>query len=338
MMRQRRAAGQSAWPERPAGQREHSRRRVPLGAAAAAGIALVQLLFVFCLGYPPLHAEPHHLPVGIAGPGPAVAQVDMQLSEPRGAYDVHHYADLAAARDGIENRQVYGAIVMVPSGPQLLVASAASPAIADALRAQAARIGGGRPVKVTDVVPAAPNDPQGSGSLTTLLPLVLLSLALGIAIAVLERRRMLQLGYVTLDSAMAGLGVAWTAHAMGTFGGSYWGIAGVLGLLVFGIGTVSAGLAQIAVAGRGLAALLVLLMLNIGVPGAGALVPAPLLAQPWRAIGPYLPPGAAVNAMRGIGFFHGAAITAPLLVLAAWAAAGLALAALPLASPASRVT
>src|ERR1022692_326671 len=112
-------------------------------------------------------------------------------SEPRGAYDVHHYADLAAARDGIENCQVYGAIVMVPSGPQLLVASAASPAIADALRAQAARIGGGRPVKVTDVVPAAPNDPQGTGSLTTLLPLVLLSLALGIAIAVLERRRML---------------------------------------------------------------------------------------------------------------------------------------------------
>jgi hypothetical protein len=142
-----------------------------------------------------------------------------------------------------------------------------------------------KPVPVTDVVPAAPADPQGTGSLTTLLPLVLISLALGIAVALIERRRILRLGWVALTSVIAGLGVAWIAHAMGTFGG-YWGIAAVLGLLVFGIGAVSAGLTQITAAGRGLAALLALLMLNIGIPGAGALVPAPLLAQPWRAIGP----------------------------------------------------
>jgi hypothetical protein len=80
-----------------------------------------------------------------------------------------------------------------------------------------------------------------------------------------------------------------------------------------------------------LAGLLALVMLYIGIPGAGALVPAPLLAQPWRAFGPYLPPGAAVNAMRGIGFFHGATTAPPLVVLAVWAAAGLILIALPTA-------
>lgn len=329
MKRQQMPAGPAGEPRSPAAPRERRRRGMPLGAVVAAGIALVQLLFVFCLGYPPLHAAPHNLPVGIAGPASAVAQAAGQLSGPRGAYDVHRYADQAAAQAGIESRQVYGAIVMTPPGPRLLVASAASPAIADALRAQAARLGRGRPVPVTDVVPAAPADPQGTGSLTTLLPLVLISLALGIAVAHVERRRILRLGWVILTSAIVGLGVAGLAHMMGTFGSSYWSIAGTLGLLVFGIGAVSAGLAQIAAAGRGLAALLALLILNIGIPGAGALVPAPLLAQPWRAIGPYLPPGAAVNTMRGIGFFHGAATAGPLLVLAAWAVAGLVLVTLP---------
>lgn len=329
MTRQLMPAGTSGEPRSLAAPGERRRRAMPLGAAIAVGIALVQLLFVFCLGYPPLHAAPHNLPVGIAGPAPAVAQAAGQLSGPRGAYDVHRYADEAAAQAGIENRQVYGALVLTPSGPRLLVASAASPSIAAALRARAARLGRGRPVPVTDVVPAAPADPEGTGSLTTLLPLVLISLALGIAAAHVERRRILRLGWVALTAAIAGLGVAWLARTMGTFGGSYWGLAGTLGLLIFGIGAVSAGLTQIAAVGRGLAALLGLLLLNIGIPGSGALVPAPLLAQPWRGIGPYLPPGAAVSAMRGIGFFHGAATAAPLLVLAAWAVAGLVLVTLP---------
>ena len=323
------AAGLPGEAERPAAQ--HGRRRVPPGAAVAVGIACVQLLFVFCLGYPPLHAAPHNLPVGIAGPAPAVAQAGAQLSGPRGAYDLRRYADQAAARAGVENRQVYAAVIVTPSGPRLLVASAASPAIAGALRARAARLGRGHPVPVTDVVPASPADPQGTGSLTALLPLVLISLALGIAVALAERRRVLRLGWVALSSAIAGLGVAGIAHAMGTFGGSYWDLAGVLGLLVFGIGATAAGLTQIAAAGRGLAVLLALLILNIGIPGAGALVPIPLLAQPWRAVGPYLPPGAAVNAMRGVGFFHGAATGTPLLLLATWAVAGLILVTLPTA-------
>jgi hypothetical protein len=322
----------------PAGPHQPHRRRVPPGLAVAVSIAVVQLLFVFSLGYPPLHATPHDLPIGITGPVAATAAVTHQLAGQHGAYDLHYYPDQAAARAAVGNRQVYGAIVINPSGPRLLVASAASPVIAGALRAQAARLGRGRPVPVTDVVPAPPADPQGTGSLTTLLPLVLISLALGVAVAFLEPRRALRPVWVALTAVIIGLGAAGIAHALGTFGGSYPGIAAVLGLLVFGIGAVSVGLAQIAAVGRALAGLLALVMLYIGIPGAGALVPAPLLAQPWRAFGPYLPPGAAVNAMRGIGFFHGAATAPPLVVLAVWAAAGLILIALPTAGRHPRPT
>ena len=36
--------------------------------AIIAVIAGIQALFVFCLGYPMLHASPHAVPIGVAGP------------------------------------------------------------------------------------------------------------------------------------------------------------------------------------------------------------------------------------------------------------------------------
>ena len=85
---------------------------------------------------------------------------------------------------------------------------------------------------------------------------------------------------------------------------------------------------------RPLEGLFVLTMIFLGIPAAGALVPPELLTQPWRAIGPDLPPAAAVDAMRSISFFYGAAAGRPLIVLACWAALGalLALLASPKAS------
>lgn len=126
---------------------------------------------------------------------------------------------------------------------------------------------------------------------------------------------------------MAGLAVAGVASGLGTFPGSYWADAGVFALLVFGLSACSAGLVA---AGplRPLEGLFALTMIFLGIPSAGALVPAEMLAQPWRAVSPDLPPGAALDALRGVTFFHGAAIGRPLAVLAAWAVLGVLLAVL----------
>lgn len=104
--------------------------------------------------------------------------------------------------------------------------SAADPKIADELRSQASRLDRGRTVPVTDVVPAAAKDPEGSGALTTLLPLVLLSIALGVAIAFAERRRGWCVAWCVAAASVAGLAVAGLAHALGTFPDGYWGNAG----------------------------------------------------------------------------------------------------------------
>ena len=76
---------------------------------------------------------------------------------------------------------------------------------------------------------------------------------------------------------------------------------------------------------------LVLLFVPVGVPASGGPY-GPSLITPWYAhLGAALLPGAARPALRDLLYFHGNAITRPLLVLAAWATAGAL--ALTLAAP-----
>ena len=56
----------------------------------------------------------------------ATAQVKKQLEQRKPAFEIHRYADEAAARDAIEDRTVYGAVVVAPEGPELAVACAAA--------------------------------------------------------------------------------------------------------------------------------------------------------------------------------------------------------------------
>lgn len=305
-----------------------TRRQAALPAILGLVIVAIMVGFVYCLSYPPLHAAPHQLPIGVAGPASTVQQIQVPLTNQGEAFDVQSYPDGAAARAGIENRDVDGAIVVTRSGPRLLVASGADAPIAALLRSKASALGGGNVVPVTDVVPGSSKDPQGVGALTTLLPLVLLSIALGAVVGVTEKRTGRVPFWCVAAAVSAGASVAGLASGLGIFTGSYWADAGVFALLVFALSSVSAGLTRVTVL-RPLEAPVALLMLYIGIPSAGATVPAELLAQPWRAIGPYLPPAATLNALRGVTFFNGAAIGGPLAVLAGWSALGLVLLGLP---------
>ena len=84
-----------------------------------------------------------------------------------------------------------------------------------------------------------------------------------------------------------------------------------------------AGLA--ALGGRAGAAAGALLMVLVGNPLSGVSSAPELLPVPAGAIGQLLPPGAGGSLLRSTAFFDGAGATAPLTVLAAWVALGLAL-------------
>ena len=78
-----------------------------------------------------------------------------------------------------------------------------------------------------------------------------------------------------------------------------------------------------------LLACLFVLFVVLGNPSAGGAFPTNLLPSFFSAIGPWLPPGAATSAIRGIVYFDNAGVGNPVLVMVAWLVVGLVLLVVP---------
>ncbi|MGW4646617.1 ABC transporter permease [Kitasatospora sp. NPDC004289] len=282
---------------------------------------VVPLLVAFALwafAWPAARLAPHDLPVGVAGPAAATAEVKEQLAHRQGAFEIHEYADGPAARAAIEQREVYGALVVGPQGPELYTASAAGPVVAQLLQSAS----GGR-AAVTDVVAAPAADPRGAVLGAGLLPLVLAGIASGALVTVLRLRGASAIGALLGAAALTGLVAVAVGHAwLGALSGNWLAEAGVFGLTALAVGATAAGLASlIGMPGIGITALLMVLVGNAfsGITSAPEMLPGAA-----RVIGAQLPPGAAGSALRSVAYFDGAAAGRPLLTLALWAGLGLA--------------
>ncbi|WP_432023963.1 ABC transporter permease [Streptomyces parvus] len=287
-------------------------------------IPLMVTLALWAFAWPAARIAPRDLPVGVAGAAPAAEQVEQRFEQRDGAFEVHRYADEAAARAAIEDRVVYGAVVATPQGPHLLTASAASPVVSQLLReAATATAPEGTRVEVTDVVAAPAGDPRGSALGASVLPLALAGMAAGAVVTLMGLRG--ARGALTLlaASALVGLAAAAVTHSwLGVITGDWWTEAGVLALTVLAIGSAVAGLAALfGQRGIGLGALLMVLLGNSfsGVTSAPHLLP-----EPVGTIGQWLPPGAGGSLLRSVAFFDGSAAGGPLLTLSLWSALGLA--------------
>ena len=88
--------------------------RRPSPAAILIIIPLAVALVLTLFAWPSSRLEPRDVPVGVAGS----AAIEHQLAARDGAFEVHRYADEAAAREAIEDREVYGAFVATPAVPR----------------------------------------------------------------------------------------------------------------------------------------------------------------------------------------------------------------------------
>ncbi|WP_406859494.1 ABC transporter permease [Streptomyces sp. HUAS MG47] len=291
--------------------------------AVLALIPIVVALALWAFAWPAARTAPRDLPLGVAGPATATAPLEQNLARHEGAFDVHRYADADAARRAIEDREVYGAIVVTPQGPELLTATAASPAVAQLLReAVTGQLPAGAEPKVTDVVKAPATDPRGGVFASSLMPLAIGGAATG-AVVTLFGLRGLRAGAALVGAAaLAGITGAALAHSwLGVLTGSWWAEAGVLGLTVLAIGATMAGLgALLGPRGLGVGGLLMIL---IGNPFSGIGSAPQLLPEPAGLLGQWLPPGAAGTALRSVAYFDGNGAGGALLVLGTWATAGL---------------
>ena len=300
------------------------RSPITLGILVALIVVAVQALLVPLFAGPASHVAPRDLPIAVAGPPPAVAAVTERLGAAgAGAFDVRTVADAAAADEAIRTREVYGAIVLTPSAPELHIASAASPTVAALLTQAASRLGDGPAPVVRDVVPLHGGDPRGTGFAAGFLPLAITSLLAGVLIFLLVRTRAARLVALGTFAVAAGLGGAAVLQTwLDVLPGDYWTVAGVLGLFGVAVAATMTGLgAVLDRAGLALGALTVFLIGN----ALGAVSAAPeLLPQPWGAVGQWLPIGAGATLLRSAAWFDGGGAVAA-GVLTAYAVIGLLL-------------
>jgi hypothetical protein len=318
---------------------EVARRTPPVGAVVALLTAILTVLLI-AFAWPSARSEPRDVPLGVAGPPAVAGQITAALNQNMpGAFEVHGYTDRDAAVAAIEDREVYGAIVVGPGGAEVLTASAGSPAVAQILTQLGGRLaqqsGAAEPPTVTDVVPLPTDDPRGAGLAAGALPLVL-----GGILAAVLLTRLVPSGPRRVAGAAAFAvagGLALTAvlqYWLGALDGNYWANAGVVALSIAATSITLLGLEWLfGPVGLGLGAATMMLLGN---PLSGLASAPEMLPSGWGALGQLLPPGAAGSMLRSVAFFDGAAITQPVVVLSCWLAGGLLLCALGAARDRSR--
>ncbi|MDQ1044224.1 DUF3533 domain-containing protein [Streptomyces sp. V4I2] len=306
----------------------------PRATALVLGAVALQLLFIASYVGALHDPKPKDVPFGVVAPQAAARQAVTRLEQlPGSPLDPRAVTDEATAREQIMNRDIDGALVVDPAGTTdtLLVASGGGTVLATALETltttleQAER----RSVRTVDVAPASARDFDGLSSFYLVvgwcvggyLCASILAISTGARPAD-PRRAVIRLVTMALVSVVGGLGGAIiVGPVLDALPGSVAALWGLGALITFAVGAATLALQGVfGIVGIGLAILLVVIAGN---PSAGGAFPLPMLPPFWNAIGPALPPGAGTWAARSIAYFEGNDTTASLLVLSAWALAGI---------------
>ena len=284
-------------------------------------IAIVAIAFAL----PAARSKPHDIPIGAAGPQAASGQVaDMLEQNAPGAFEITYYPGEAALRDAIRNRDVYGGISFGPDGRTLLIATGASPTVAQLLSQVGSGIAqhAGVQLRTEDVAPPTPEDPRGAGLAASALPITLAGLLPAVALVLVLRREVwTRFAAAVVFAGLAGATIAALLRfVLGSIDANFWGVAGGLALGVLASGMSMLGLGSLF--GRAGLAVGALLALLLGNPLSGLTSAPELLPSGWGAFGQWLPQGANATLLRSTAFFGGSGATMAIVVLAGWAIAG----------------
>ncbi|BBH69754.1 membrane protein [Actinoplanes sp. OR16] len=300
----------------------------PKVAGAVALLTVVVSVLLTAFAWPSVRSSVHDIPIAVAGPAAATAQVTAALEQRLpGGFEVTAVGGTAAAEQLIRDREVYGAIDLSTGAPRVLTASAASASVAQTLQSVAAGLNpdAGTTATVTDVVPLPADDPRGAGLTAGALPLVLGGILAAVLLTNLlsgaTRRIAGALAFaITGGLAMAAILQFW----LGSLDGSYLANAGAVSLTIAATSMAILGLESLfGYAGLGIGAAIMML---IGNPLSGS-ASAPQMLPGWSGeLGRLLPPGAGGQLLRSTAFFDGHGSAHAVIVLLGWLAAGVALA------------
>lgn len=284
--------------------------------------------------WPVATSTPKNIPVGVTAVQPGLIQgLKVQFEEQQpGVFNFIEYKNLDAAKAAIAHREVYGALVLTQT-PQMLVASGASPAMAQLLTSMSVQLGAqltsanGIQVinfAIEDVAPLGTKDPRGLGLNAGSLPLIIA----GIVVGLLGSMRLRKTGQRFAVAGIAGTLAAFAMVAilnlwLGSLLGNYF-----LEVLVVAVGIAAVSLCVMgaaALAGRAGMLSVIGLFFIIGNPISAVGLPQELYPTGLGVFGQYLPLGAEVNLLRRISYFPEASTVTQWAVMGTWLAVGVLL-------------
>jgi hypothetical protein len=239
---------------------------------------------------------------------------------------VRSVASLDDARGLIDDQRIFAAIVPDRHATTLYLASAAGATISrvfERAAPQVARATGQR-LQTVDLKPLPEKDPNGLVAFYLTLGCVIYGYISAILAAqaapVPPHVRVAALGAFSLTSGL--LLATLVCEVLGALPAPFLVVAGIAALAMFVATSLTTMLLHVI---RPLAMpLAILLLVILGNSGSGGAVAPDLLPGFFRFVGHWLPPGAAVTALRDAAYFPGHEHVRPYLVLAAWAMAPLA--------------
>jgi len=295
---------------------------------AAGGLVATLLLgFAFILSYvAALHKPtPHEVTIAVAGPARAVEQVQQSLGT-RSEFRIRAEPTAARARQAVNDRDAYGALLLDRQGDQLIVADAAGPTATAVVQQATQRLSTAshRPLRVRHTHQLQAGDFRGLSSFYAIVGWAFAGYVAAIVLGFLAgpapltlKRAGLRLAGLAVYAVLAGLlGAVAVGPILGAIDGHFSDLLAIGAFTTAATAVASAALQALLSSGGTLLSLLAFVV--VGNPSAGGVFPPPLMPTFFRWVGPWLPNGAGVESLRNLVYFDGAALLGPLAVLGAY--------------------
>jgi hypothetical protein len=279
---------------------------------------------LFCAAYSLAlgRATPHHIGVGLVGrPAERPALVGALERAAGGGLAFRRYPSAAAAQTAIDHQSEYGALVLGPGPPRLLLSSASGASVAQVLEQAAVRASHAlsKPVPIVNLHPLPRGDPSGLVEFYATLAASIVGFVVMLQLRGNVRGISLG-GWLALIAVLAVVGGLALALVVDPLINA---LPGPFTELWYALGT------EMAVAALVCSALIVLidrwaivptwlLFVILGNTSAGGAVAPPLLPPVYAFVGRFLPPGATVNIIRTAAYFRDDQHAGPFVVQLVW--------------------
>ncbi|RZU46393.1 hypothetical protein EV284_1068 [Streptomyces sp. BK022] len=273
--------------------------------------------------------QPHDMKVAVVGSSPKTKVLAQTIKDKAGnGLDVTTVPTRQQAREHLLDRDLVGAYVPTPKHPELLVARAGSSSNANAAQSIFRMVTDkqGVPLKVTDVAPPAPQDPNGGGLFFLLITLSVASYCCVLVLAPLEKvlgmraRAIMGLGACL---AVSGVGILLAGPVFDVVDHSYGSVWAMSLLYCVGVFAVGLGLQTFLKQLTPLVLMGLFVMLNL--TSAGGLMSPEMQNDFFGALHSFWNGAAFVEGAHSILYFDHHDLGSHLLSLWLWLAAGVLL-------------